>query len=197
MVRTLRALHGYFALALAAFLLLYTASGWMIIHKIGWGTPELSSLEIPLPELAGGLPLDARRAKALASAAAERGGLAAAASGAAKQEDGAWRVSLTRVARSAEVTLRPGAAAARVELRSASLDEGVKRLHRIHAAGARGARLAWAIGIDLLSLALIGFSITGVILFWSLKRDRRLGLALLAASTLYTLGSMAMLLVAR
>jgi hypothetical protein len=197
--RLLRALHGYTALALAALLLLYAASGWLIIHRIDWGRATETKREVPLGELAGAGPLDAARARSLALVAAERAGLSSAAvAGEAKPaEDGAWKVSLARVARSAVVTLRPATGVAELALRDAAFAEGVKRLHRVHAAGASGAKRAWVLAIDVLSLALIGFALTGLLMFFALKRDLRLGLAVLGASTLYTLGSLALLVSAR
>jgi hypothetical protein len=48
--------------------------------------------------------------------------------------------------------------------------------------------------IDLLSLALLGFVLSGVWLWWISKRDHRLGFLLLGGSSLYTFGSIAWLL---
>lgn len=194
----LRALHGYTAFALAALLLLYAASGWLMIHGIEWGRPDEATSRVPLMALAAGGPRDAEQAKALALEAAERAGLAGAVARDAKQSaDGGWSVSVARVARSAEVTLRPGADAAEVKRRDPPLIEGLKRLHHVTVGGSHGVKLFWAIGVDALALALLGFCLTGVLMFWRLKRDRRLGLALLAGSTLYTLGSIAWLAATR
>ena len=55
----------------------------------------------------------------------------------------------------------------------------------------------WGLGVDLLGVGFVGFAVTGPLLFWSLKRDRRLGLAVLAASSLYMLASLAWLELAR
>lgn len=187
---TLRTIHGVLALALAALLGLYVVSGWMIIHRTGGGTPTETTASVPADAI-GGEGEDPVRVRAVATAAAASAGLADARVDGAKFADGEWRVKLTRVARSAEVVLTPGAAEARVERRDAGLGEGAKRLHRVNAKGASGGRLAWVIAIDLLSIALLVFALTGVLLFRKLKRKRRLGWALLGASTLYTLGGIA------
>jgi len=186
---TLRTIHGTLALALAVLLALYTVSGWMIIHRTENGTPSERSIDVPAEVVRAAD--DAKRAREVARAAAERAGLAGARVDRAKLVDGTWRVSLARVARTAEVTLTPGSETALVETREATLREGVKRLHRVNAKGARGARLAWVIGVDALSAALLLFCLTGVWLFVRLKRDRRLGWLALGAGTLYTLGSIA------
>jgi hypothetical protein len=192
----LRTIHGVLALGLAALLALYTVSGWMIIHRVGGGEPAVRTVAAPAQAL-GGAGEDAGRVRAAAARAAAHAGLSGARVEGATFADGAWRVKLTRVARSAEVTLTPGAAEARVDLRDATLGEGVKRLHRVNAKGASGGRLAWVVLIDVLSVALLAFALTGVWLFVRVKRDRRLGWALLGASSLYTLGGIAWLALSR
>jgi hypothetical protein len=184
------------ALALACALALYAISGWMIIHRTGGGEPAVRSVAVEMAPIEGA-SADPARVRAAAQQAAARAGLARARTENAKFADGAWHVKLSRVARSAEVTLMPGAAEAHVALRDATFGEGVKRLHRVNAKGASGGRLAWVIGIDALSLALLVFSLTGVWMFVALKRDRRLGWALLAASTIYTLGGVGWLALSR
>ena len=193
---TLRTIHGVLALALAALLALYAVSGWLISHRVGGGAPAERTESQRVGVVVGEHEAPARVGE-LAAQAAAAAGLAGARVESAKFADGAWRVKLTRVARSAEVTLTPGAVEARVALRDAALGEGVKRLHRLTAKGASGGRLAWGIGIDLLSLALLVFALTGVLLFLAQKRDRRLGWTLLGASTLYTLGGIAWLALSR
>lgn len=192
----LRKLHGLFALGLGALLVLYAVSGWMIIHRVGGGAPESTLLRVPA-DAVGGEGEAAERVRAVAAEAAARAGLSAARAEKPAFADGVWRVKLTRVARSAEVTLTPGAAEAQVALRQATVGEGVKRLHRLNAVGASGGWLAWAWLVDGLSLALLGFSFTGVLLFRAVKRKRRLGWLLLAASSLYTVGGIAWLALSR
>jgi hypothetical protein len=192
----LRTIHGLLALALAALLAFYAISGWMIIHRLGGGEPSVRAASVATAPVAGEGE-DLGRVRAAAAAAAASAGLSGARVEGAKLADGVWRVTLTRVARSAEVTLTPGAAEARVALREAAFGEGMKRLHRVNSQGARGGRFAWGVLIDVLSLALLLFSCTGVWMFVRLKRDRRLGWALLGASTLYTLGGVAFLTLSR
>ncbi len=193
---TLRTIHGVVALGLAGLLALYAVSGWLIIHRAGGGEPATLTSRVPIAAL-GDASEDAARVRAIAAAAAAFAGLSAGKPGAAKFENGAWHVSVARVARSAEVTLAPGAAEAEVVLRSSALGEGIKRLHRANANGASGWRLAWALAVDLLSVALLLFALTGVLLFLALKRDRRLGWLALGAGTLYTLASFVYLAVSR
>ena len=193
---TLRTIHGVLALALAALLAFFAVSGWLIIHNTGTGTASERVSALPAPAVSGEGE-DIARVNAVAREAAERAGLRGAHAVRAKFSEGAWRVTLTRVARSAEVTLTPGVAEARVTLRDAALGGGAKRLHRVRAQDATGARLAWVLLVDVLSLALLLFAFTGVWMFLRLKRDRRLGWALLGASTLYTCGGIAWLALSR
>jgi hypothetical protein len=168
----------------------------MIIHRAGSGTPDETVVRVAA-EAVGGEAEEVGRVRAAAAAAAASAGLGTAPVDKAAFADGVWRVRLTRVARSAEVTLTPGAAEAQVVLRDPTLGEGVKRLHRVNAVGASGGRLAWAFLIDVLSLALVVFALTGVLLFRSVKRKRRLGWLLLGASSLYTIGGIAWLTLSR
>lgn len=191
----LRTIHGTLALAFAALLALYAASGWLIIHRSGGEAPQERSLRVPAERIRS--EDGAKRAGAIALAAAARAGLAGARVESARREGGEWRVSLARVARTATVTLMPDSETAGVALRNAGFVEGVRRLHRVNATGARDARLLWVVGVDALSIALLLFSLTGVWLFLRLKRDRRLGWLALGAGTLYTLGSIAWLALSR
>ncbi len=193
---TLRKIHGLLALALGGMLAVYAVSGWMIIHRVGGGQPVETTLRVPADALSSEAE-NRERVRAVAEAAAARAGLAAARAEKPELADGVWRVKLTRVARSAEVTLTPGAAEAQVVLRDAVIGEGVKRLHRVNAVGASGGRLAWGLLVDALSLALLVFACTGVLLFRATKRKRRLGWLLLGVSSLYTLGGIAWLALSR
>jgi hypothetical protein len=184
---TLRSVHGVLALGLATSLVLYLASGWMIIHNIGGGEAATQATESVSVAPIGGESEAVSRVEAAAVEAAERAGLAGARTRRVEFVEGVWRVKLARVARSAEVTLTPGAQQARVALRDGTLAEGIKQLHHLNALEVSGGRLAWAILIDALSIALLLFAVTGLWLFVRLKRDRRLGWTLLGASSLYTL----------
>jgi hypothetical protein len=194
--RTLRAIHGALAFALAALLLVYAATGFMMIHRLGDGTPRVRQLRVTAPRL-GGAQEELPRVHAAARAAAAAAGLSEARVKTARFVDGAWQVSLNRTARSAEVRMPVGEAWADVAMRDAAFREGFRRLHRITARRAFGGELAWVVATDLLALALVVFSVTGVWMFARLKRDRRLGWALLGASTLYTLGGIAWLALSR
>jgi hypothetical protein len=193
--RAIRAIHGMLALMLATLLALYVLSGWMIIHGVRFGSSESRTTSVPV-EAVGGASEDPKRVRAVARSAASAAGVTSARMTAPQFVDGVWRVKLTRAAHSARVTLTPGATEARVRLREAPIAEGMKRLHRARANTTQAGRLAWMIARDVLAIALLAFSVTGVLLFRNLKRDRRLGWALLGASSLYTLGGIAWLVLA-
>ena len=193
---TLRAVHGTVALALATLLALYTLSGWLIIHPFGSGPAETRAVTTEVDPV-GGASADVAGVRKAAERAAARVGLTGGVSGKPKFRGGEWRVRVSRAARSADVALVPGARVAEVSLREVSFAGGIAGLHRVTATGATGARLAWVLAKDLLSIALLLFSLTGVLLFMAVKRERRLGWLALGAGTLYTLASFAYLAVAR
>ncbi|MBM4381958.1 MAG: hypothetical protein FJ091_01190 [Deltaproteobacteria bacterium] len=186
----IRDIHAYLGVALAALLAIYTWTGFEIVHGGGKRPREIARSE-PSVTPVGGANDAIARVEAAARAAAEQAGLAGGAVVRARFEKGAWRARVERVSQYAEVTLTPGSSSAEVRLWRYPARGGVTQLHHVSLTDARGARFAWAIAIDVLSVALIAFALTGVLLFLALKRERRLGWALLAASTLYTLGSIA------
>jgi hypothetical protein len=183
--RTLLALHGMTALALATGLALYVASGWMILHNAGITPPRRESQLVPVAPV-GGATEHRARVEARAAAAAERAGLEGAAARRARFRNGEWKVLVSRAAQAAEVRLAPGATEARVERRHPTLTSGLTNLHHMNAGDAHGAELAWVVGIDALAVALLVFAWSGVAMFLRLKRDRRFGWLLLGASALYT-----------
>jgi hypothetical protein len=193
--RAIRAIHGTLALALAALLALYAVSGWMIIHRVSFGSSASWTTRVRA-EAVGGASEEPTRVLAAARGAASAAGLPGAWPKGRKFIDGVWRVELTRVARSAQVTLTPGAPEASVLMREPPIANGMKRLHRLWFNTTEPGRLAWMVARDVLAVALIAFSVTGVLLFRNLKRDRRLGWALLGASSLYTVGGIAWLVLA-
>jgi hypothetical protein len=192
---TLRALHGSLALALSALLATYVVSGWLMIHHVRGGAASKRSVIVAVsPVEAEGAAVE--RVRAVAAEAARSAGLGTGHVEGPKFEKGAWHVRVRRARYSAAVVLKPGAHQARVTLREAPLAESIKRLHQWTAGAAGGRRKPWVLLVDALALALVAFACTGLWLFVRLKRDRRLGWLLLAASSLYTIGGIVWLTLA-
>jgi hypothetical protein len=184
----IRDIHAYLGLALAALVAIYTWTGFEIVHGGGKPAREVARSEVSIEPL-GAAGERIERVRAEARAAALQVGIEDGAVRRARFEKGAWRARVSRVSQLAEVTIVPGSTRAEVKLLRYPARGAVTQLHYVNATDASGARFAWAIAIDVLSITLIAFSLTGVLLFLSLKRERRLGWALLGVSTLYTLAS--------
>jgi hypothetical protein len=59
------------------------------------------------------------------------------------------------------------------------------RLHTAHGyPGREDARWVWALAVDAMSLSMVGWGITGLLMWWQMKNVRRTGLVLLALSAL-------------
>lgn len=57
------------------------------------------------------------------------------------------------------------------------------RLHTAHGYPGRfNARWSWAVAVDLMSVSMVGWGITGLLMWWQMKNVRRVGVAVLAAS---------------
>ncbi|MEZ4218118.1 MAG: PepSY-associated TM helix domain-containing protein [Myxococcota bacterium] len=194
--RLVRDVHAVAGLALAATLALYAVTGFAIVH--GDRLPNASHAERERVEIG----FDARE---LATAGALRA-LAARAVDALRLEgrvatalerDG--RVLVVRVERPASVaTLRLDADSgeASLERRAHGLQQTLGNVHQLH--GARGgvAHAIWAAWVDATGIALLAFAASGVAL-WAWTRADRLGLALLAGSTLSCVAAIATLWLAR
>ena len=57
------------------------------------------------------------------------------------------------------------------------------RLHLVHGyPGRPGVRRGWAVAVDLMFASMVGWGITGLLMWWQMKNVRRVGLVVLALS---------------
>ena len=70
------------------------------------------------------------------------------------------------------------------------------RMHQLHLFKGGGGYFIWGVMIDLVSITLILFGVSGVYLWYTLKaNNRRLGWILFVSSSVYTVGSIVYLMV--
>lgn len=64
-----------------------------------------------------------------------------------------------------------------------SLRTFLLRLHKAHVyPSAGGARWAWALLVDVMALAMVSWGVTGLFMWWQIKRTRGIGTWLVAIS---------------
>jgi hypothetical protein len=93
------------------------------------------------------------------------------------------------------VRLRPGSANVEHFVEEAGFSGTLNRLHHFH--GYDGGLQFWLWGflVDVVSVSMIVFAVSGVYMWYVLKKDHTLGWIVLGASSLYVTGSLVFLLV--
>jgi hypothetical protein len=198
MFRILRAIHGTAALTAGLLLTIYAVSGWLIVHGEfalqGEKTVETTAITLSpdpgLPEELG----TGKEAEAYAPAVAAAAGVSGRPHVPERTDDGRWAFRFKKARQDRFVILTPGSTEAELRTETLPFLQGIAWLHKTKRAWGGPAYVLWAWMIDLLSLALLGFVLSGVWLWWISKRDHRLGFLLLGGSSLYTFGSIAWLL---
>ena len=187
----IRTVHLFSGLILAAGLFMYGFTGFVISHqdwfpggKSDKTTHKLSS------EVAARMPaeLSSEQGKdwqrQLAGELALRGR-----PGNRWADDGTWIFEYGRPGTNEKLRVRPGSAAVTLTVQSAGFAGIMNRLHHFHGYGGAPRYFLWGLFVDLASLAMIFFPLTGIYLWYQLKKDHRLGWLILGASTAYGAGS--------
>lgn len=112
-------------------------------------------------------------------------------------DDGEWTFEYGRPGTNEKLKVRPGDANVTVTLETAGFTGTMNRLHHLHGYAGGGRFFLWGLLVDLASLALILFPVTGILLWYKLKKDRRLGWVILGGSSAYVVASMLHLILGR
>lgn len=189
----LRRVHLYAGLSLLVFVVMYFVTGYVLIHTdlFPGGEPAVTqrqeTLEAPLPA----------EGEAAFSALAERFGLRGKRVGPREESEGRRVFVFQGVGRKAEATV--GADGLAVSLREEEGDAraGMIGLHRLHGYGGGWFYTLWAVVYDLASVAMIVFALSGIYMWYVLKRKHALGWVVLAASFGYSGAVIGYLLLAK
>lgn len=192
-----RTVHLYAGLVLAAGLLMYGVTGFVIAHG-DWfpgGEPVLTERRLT-SDVAVRMndEHDAESAIPWQLAAADELGLRGRPGKRQPHDDGSWTFEYGRPGTVERLRLHPGSAEVALVEESTNLARLLNRLHHFHGYAGGGRFFLWGLFVDLASLAMILFPLTGIYLWWTLKRDHRLGALILGGSTAYTVGSLCWLL---
>lgn len=180
----IREIHLLSGLFLAGVILFYTISGALIAYA-PWlpGAGSTATTErIPLPAGAGASPGALRRF--VEEEIAPRGRLV----GPQPTPADGLVVRYTRPGGSVEATTTPGQSELVVVTTRHGWIRTLRGLHVLTGYAGGAAFVVWSLLLDLTALAVIGFALSGVYLWYKLSRRRRLGWLVLVGSWCYTLG---------
>ena len=198
--RLVLTLHLFAGLTLAAYLFMYAFSGFVMLHS-SWfpGNTDVvtthglsSTLTVRMPTemtdeqawewgglLAEELDLQGRQIKP------KRG------------EDASWLFNYERPRAHEKLRVEAGEPAVSLEISERGFASTLNRLHQLKGYSGGPRFFVWALFIDLVSVALIVFPLSGIYLWYVIKRDHRLGWLILGTSTAYVVGSLAFLVLRR
>ncbi len=173
MYRFIREFHLWLSLALAVLLLMYAGTGVLMLH--GTGLPDGKTRR----EHAGELPATLVAPRAADAAQAEafvrevghalelrgRGGPLRIA------EDGSWSAQYRRPGTRETVTGHAGEQAVRIDVVRNGPVTTLDEIHEQRGYWGGPLYFAWALIVDLTSIGLVLFALSGVLLWWTLKRD--------------------------
>lgn len=179
----IRELHLLGGLLLAVVVLFYTVSG-MAISYARWlpaGQPRLSTEQVPL-----GAPLDSSGTGLRNLVTTAQGGPGRL-QGLERLDGNRLRIRRDAPASRLEAEATIGASFARLSRTDHDPARVLRGLHVLSGRTGGPAYTVWALLLDLTALAVIGFAVSGIYLWYRLARDRRLGWVILACSWGYTL----------
>gem|GEM_PF-1610586 len=180
----MRRVHSYCGLALLFFIAMYAVSGAGIIHSSQLDlAPQIVTERVTLDVV--GNPDGAELARYLAG----KFGAHSRGEPTAVRENGRWIVSFIEPGGVVRFDVEPNLRSASMERRKGSLVQKLVALHKVSGFEGGLAYTAWGALVDMVSLAMVLFTVTGVYLWFVSTRDRRLGYAVLVASWGFTLAA--------
>ena len=193
MYRSIRWLHTYLGLSLFLAVFVYALSGWLIEHSKHFGVPShetTSRVHVEMLRGAAGetYPEANRQARELRMALAVEGRIQKV-----KQLEEGWRAYVHTASHDTFLTWRPGDPEVEVLVRDRNLAASLTKLHKIHAIKGSRAFMLFALMVDGVAVAMMVFAVTGVYLWWKIKRKHTLGLVIMGASSSVTLAWIAVL----
>src|SRR5688572_17263589 len=181
MYDVVRKIHLYAGLVVLVFLMMYFASGYVLIHREWFGgqrgKPDPATATASIAGLASREP----------HAIAEHLNLHGRVTVPPKQPSDAVRFNVFRPGTTLQVEVPHAGDAARVTTVRENLAGVIVHLHRIHGYGGGPIWNTFVLFNDLASFSCILFALTGVYLWWKTAKRKALGFACLFASCAYTI----------
>ncbi len=195
MYKTLRKIHGYLGLALAAAVFFYAISGWLIYHGGRFGEPVVVEARVTSDAFSAEAK-DRAAARRIVEASADELAIVGRFKS-VRPAAGGWHANFKSASVQQEVRWIPGQGTASIKTRTFTTAGALAGLHRVYGTSGGPAHFAFAILVDFVALAMLGFALSGVYLWWKIKRKRMPGWVTLGASTAATVGLVLQLILAR
>ena len=179
MYRVIRTIHLYSGLIIGAYIIMYAFTGFVMLHP-GWFPDEeeettrqlVSSIAKNLSdELVRGRPEEPKR-----------------------EQDATWTFSYRRPGTRETVRVTSGSENVELTVQEGGFAPTMRNLHHLHGYEGGLRFFLWGFFLDLVSAAMIFFSLSGIYLWYVLKHEHRLGWIVLGSSTAYVVGSIFYLL---
>lgn len=174
----IRRIHLYTAFFLLSFVLMYFATGYLMIHEglLENHNPEKKTRNLHLKYKGEKTP------EAYAAYLEASFGLEGKRQPPQRREDGSWRFAYSRPGTSYEAVVSAAGDSVRITESREHLRRTLVGFHRLHGYGGGLLYDVWAVCYDLASLALILFTLSGICLWYKLTQRHLLGWLLLFLS---------------
>ena len=196
-----RTVHLFSGLVLAGGLLMYAATGFVMAHQ-DWfpGGESEKTTERLTSEVAvrmGEGELGQEQAAHWQRQLAGELGLHGRPGNRWRSDDGSWTFEYSRPGTNEKLRVSPGDRSITLIVEAAGFAGIMNRLHHLRGYAGGPRFVLWGLFVDLASLAMIFFPLTGIYLWYTLKKDHRFGWLVLGSSTAYGVGSILYLVLGR
>jgi len=187
LVRQVHLLSGLL-LALVACFFVISGAAILFSQYLPGTSADVTTVEVPMPPAA--VTADQATLRDLmALSAGARGRLQPIEAG----DDGTVRLRTLQPGLQVVAVLSPDRSNLTVTRTRFGVIRVLRTLHTVTGYEGGPAYVAWSVVLDLVSLAMIGFAVSGIFLWYRLVRDRRLGWIILGGSWAYVVGLIAYL----
>ncbi len=200
MYSIIRTIHLFTGLGLAALIFMYAFSGFVILHQ-DWFPGAQSEKTTTHPTSSVALettsPVTQDNADAWGRELADELNLRGRLDKQRRTDEGSWVFDFGRPGTYETLTATPGMGETTLTIEEGGFARIMNRLHHFHGFAGGLRFFLWGLFVDLVGLAMIVFPLSGIYMWWVLKKDRRLGWFVLGGSTAYVIGSITFLLILR
>ena len=191
MYRVIRTIHLYSGLIVGTYIIMYAFTGFVMLHPDWFPGGEEETTRQLVSSIAKNLSgeLGQRERRTLSYRLARELDLRGRPEEPKREQDATWTFSYRRPGTREMLRVTPGSENVELTLREGGFAPTMRNLHHLHGYEGGLRFFLWGFFLDAVSAAMIFFSLSGIYLWYVLKRERRLGWIVLGSSTAYVVGS--------